>query len=123
VGDARTLALSETDIGVITRTRAQVDWLVVIILSGRPLVITGQLPLADAWVAAWLPGTEAAGITDALFGDYPFTGRLPYSWPRSDEQLPLNIHNAGGREACDGPLFPFGYGLAVGQSAPVEACE
>jgi beta-glucosidase len=92
--------------------------LIVIILSGRPLVITEQLPLADAWVAAWLPGTEGAGIADVLFGDYPFTGKLPYTWPRTNEQLPININNAGDRTGCDGPLFPFGYGLEFGEDTP-----
>jgi beta-glucosidase len=116
VGDAADLSLSDTDIGVITRTRAQVDRLVVIILSGRPLVITDQLALADAWVAAWLPGTEGAGVADVLFGDQPFTGKLPYTWPRSNEQLPININNMGDRTGCNGPLFPFGYGLEFGGS-------
>lgn len=88
VGDASELRLSDADINTITRIRERVNKLIVIILSGRPLVITEQLPLADAWVAAWLPGTEGAGIADVLFGDYPFTGKLPYTWPRTNEQLP-----------------------------------
>ena len=48
------------------------DEVVVIIISGRPMIITEELPLADAWVAAWLPGTEGDGVAEALFGDYPF---------------------------------------------------
>jgi beta-glucosidase len=118
VGDARDLGLSSADIGLITRTRARVDKLVVVIISGRPLVITEQLALADAWVAAWLPGTEGAGVSDVLFGDYPFSGKLPYSWPRSNDQLPININNASGLIGCNGPLFPLGYGLGFGEIAP-----
>ena len=61
----------------------------------------------DALVAAWLPGTEGQGVADVLFGDQPFTGKLPYTWPRSVEQLPFDF------ETLDesGPLYPFGYGL------------
>jgi beta-glucosidase len=78
-----------------------------ILISGRPLLITDQLPQIDAFVAAWLPGTEGQGIADVLFGDYPFTGKLPYTWPRSPEQLPINSNMSSETE----PLFPFGYGL------------
>ena len=92
--------------------------LIVVIISGRPLVITEQWPLADAWVAAWLPGTEGAGIADVLFGDYPFKGKLSFSWPRSNEQLPININNSADKTGCDAPLFPFGYGLAYGDPSP-----
>lgn len=106
-GDRADLALSEKDIALITQVRPQVNKLVVILLSGRPLIITEQLPLADAWVAAWLPGTEGQGIADVLFGDYPFTGKLAFSWPRSMEQVPLSALQA----SAEGALFPFGFGL------------
>jgi beta-glucosidase len=66
-----------------------------------------------------LPGSEGAGITDVLFGDYPFTGKLPYTWPRSVDPLPMNINTLGDESGCDGPLFPFGYGLAMGDPSPV----
>ena len=118
VGDARDLRLSEEDFHTIANTRSHVEKLIIIILSGRPLIITEQLPLADAWVAAWLPGTEGAGIAGVLFGDYPFTGKLPYSWPRSNEQLPININNSANKTGCDTPLFPFGYGLSYGEPSP-----
>ena len=60
----------------------------------------------DALVAAWLPGTEGQGVADALFGREPFSGTLPYTWPRSIEQLPLG---QGGD-----PLFELGFGLGTG---------
>ncbi len=107
-GDAADLSLSEPDRSLIERVRQRVDTLIVIVISGRPLIISEQLPLAEAWVAAWLPGSEGQGVADVLFGDQPFVGRLPYTWPRSMDQLPFDFATL----APDEPLFPFGYGLA-----------
>jgi beta-glucosidase len=118
VGDAADISLSEAESQLIADVKKQSRTVIVILISGRPRVITRQLPLADAWVAAWLPGTEGGGIADVLFGEYPFTGKLSYSWPRSNEQLPINIHNIGDKIGCDAPLFPFGYGLAYGEASP-----
>jgi len=107
IGDRADLSLSADDVALIERMRAQSKKLVVILISGRPMIITAQLPLADAFVAAWLPGTEGDGVADVLFGDYPFTGKLSFTWPRSMDQVPLSalVHEGGE------PLFPFGYGL------------
>lgn len=118
VGDQADISLNDSEIKLITETQKQSKKLLVILISGRPRVITEQLPLADAWVAAWLPGTEGSGIADVLFGDYPFTGKLSYSWPRSNEQLPININNSANKTGCDAPLFPFGYGLTYGGPTP-----
>jgi len=114
VGDKADISLTESETKLMTQMQKQSKGVIVILLSGRPRVITKQLPLADAWIAAWLPGTEGGGIADVLFGDYSFTGKTPYSWPRSNEQLPININNVAGKTGCDAPLFPFGYGLAYG---------
>jgi len=108
-GDRADLSLAPEDITLIERMRAQSRKLVVILISGRPLLITDQLGQADAFVAAWLPGSEGQGVADVLFGDYPFTGKLPYTWPAVMDQLPLNINNID--ESGAAPLFPFGYGL------------
>ncbi|KAH9323763.1 hypothetical protein KI387_018402, partial [Taxus chinensis] len=78
----------------------------VILISGRPLVIEPYLPVTDAFVAAWLPGTEGQGVTDAIFGDYGFHGKLSRTWFKSVDQLPMNV----GDKHYD-PLFPFGFGL------------
>ncbi len=120
VGDARGLNLSQADIQAITNLRAHSSKLVVIILSGRPLIITNQFQIADAWVAAWLPGTEGAGVVDVLFGDFPFTGQLPYTWPRANTQLPININNSDDVTGCTASLFPYGYGLGEAGSQPIE---
>jgi beta-glucosidase len=119
VGDAADIGLSAADIELIQNVRPLVDRLVVVILSGRPKVITGQYLTADAWVAAWLPGSEGDAVAQVLFGEYPFTGTLPYSWPRSNEQLPLNINNSAGSTGCEAPLFSYGYGLGQGGSQPI----
>ncbi|KAE8733805.1 laccase-4 [Hibiscus syriacus] len=79
----------------------------VILISGRPLLIEPWLlEKMDALNAAWLPGTEGRGITDVVFGDYEFEGRLPMTWFRTTKQLPIN----NGDNSCD-PLFPLGFGL------------
>ncbi len=123
VGDKSDLGLSSADISLIERMREHSERLVVILLSGRPLIITDQFPLADAWVAAWFPGTEGQGVADVLFGDFPFTGRLPYIWPRSHEQIPGDRISTAGTHGCEAPLFPFGYGLGEAGSEPVEPID
>jgi beta-glucosidase len=120
VGDVSNLSLSQTDVQTITDLRLHSQKLIVIIISGRPLIITGQFLAADAWVAAWLPGTEGAGVADVLFGDYPFTGTLPYTWPRTNNQLPVNKNNSAGLTGCSAPLFPYGYGLGEAGGQPIQ---
>jgi len=106
-GDREDLRLSDADTVLVARVRPCCRRLVVILLSGRPLIVTEHLPQWDAFVAAWLPGTEGQGVADVLFGDDPFTGKLPYTWPRSMDQIPLSALKESGEE----PLFPLGYGL------------
>ncbi|XP_025818120.1 uncharacterized protein LOC112894582 [Panicum hallii] len=78
----------------------------VVLVSGRPLAVEPFVGAVDALVAAWLPGTEGQGVSDVLFGDYEFTGKLARTWFRSVEQLPMNVG-----DAQYDPLFPFGFGL------------
>ena len=118
-GDAVDISLTDAELELIELTHKQSESVVVILFSGRPRVITEGLSLAETWVAAWLPGTEGGiGIADVLFGDFPFTGKSAYSWPRSNDQLPININNSKDRTGCDAPLFSFGYGLAYGGTMP-----
>ncbi len=116
LGDSNDLVLDSEDMGAIQRLRQRVDRLVVVLVTGRPLVVTDLLPQVDALVAAWLPGTEGDGVADVLFGGQPFTGKTPYSWPRSMDQLPFDFANPG--RGCDAPLFPAGFGLSIGETAP-----
>lgn len=106
-GDRADLSLAAEEIALLQRMRERCDQLVVLLITGRPRIITEALPMIDALVVAWLPGTEAHGLADALFGDYPFTGKLPFSWPRSMAQIPL----AALRASAEAPLWECGYGL------------
>ncbi len=106
-GDSASLSLPIGDIRMLRRLPDQCDRIVLVLISGRPLIVTDYIDDWDAFLAAWLPGTEGDGVADALFGDVPFSGQLPYTWPRSVDQLPLSALEENGEE----PLFPFGYGL------------
>ena len=119
VGDRADLSLSSVDMRLITAMRAHVKTLVIVLLSGRPMIIGPQLNQSDAFVAAWLPGTEGQGVADVLFGDKPFSGKLSFTWPRSMAQVPLSAIKAGAT-GCDAPLFPFGYGLDTSAAAVVR---
>ena len=104
---------------ILQRLESEGIPVVSVFLSGRPLWVNPELNASDAFIAAWLPGTEGKGIADVLFrnGDHEivhdFTGRLSFSWPRGPLQTPLNH----GDESYD-PLFPYGYGLTLLE--PVE---
>ena len=104
-GDSSTLAFGNDNSSQLADLCSRVTTCIAILYSGRPVIIADQLAKADAFVAAWLPGTEATGITDALFGG-GFTGKLPVSWPTSVSQEPINTGDG------KTPLFPLGYGLS-----------
>ncbi|GGJ48734.1 glycoside hydrolase family 3 N-terminal domain-containing protein [Deinococcus roseus] len=104
-GDNGTLTLSANDQNTINNVCSNVKC-VVVLVSGRPMIINDELSKASAFVAAWLPGSEGAGVADVLFGDKDFKGKLPVSWPRSVAQLPLNVG-----DATYDPLFAYGFGL------------
>lgn len=78
---------------------------VTVFISGRPLPISTLITASDAFVAAWLPGSEGAGVADVLFGDYAPTGKLPHSWPASASQIPINVGDG------KTPLYEYGFGL------------
>ena len=105
-GDRTELSLVQADKAAIAAARKAGVPVVVVLLSGRPIVVTDELAQSDAFVAAWLPGTEGAGVADVLFGDHKPTGKLPMSWPRTNAQIPINVGDAG-----YDPLFAYGFGL------------
>lgn len=106
-GDNFNLTIPEPGLTTMRDVCASVKC-VVVLISGRPLVVQPHLASMDALVAAWLPGSEGQGVADVLFGDYPFTGKLARTWFKSVDQLPMNV----GDEHYD-PLFPFGFGLTT----------
>ena len=120
-GDDGDLALSASEVALLNRIRPNCLKVVGIIISGRPIIISEQLPLMDAVVAAWLPGSEGIGVADVLFGDKPFSGTLPFSWPRTVQQLPFNFADMRNRN-CSDALFPMGFGLNVNTTRP-PACS
>uniref|UniRef100_A0A7N0URA3 beta-glucosidase n=1 Tax=Kalanchoe fedtschenkoi TaxID=63787 RepID=A0A7N0URA3_KALFE len=107
MGDSLNLTIPEPGSSTIKNVCGAVKC-VVVIISGRPVVIEPYLSAMNAVVAAWLPGSEGQGVADVLFGDYPFTGKLARTWFRSADQLPMNVG-----DAHYDPLFPFGYGLTT----------
>ncbi|KAM6584090.1 hypothetical protein CsatB_011092 [Cannabis sativa] len=104
-GDSTTLTMADPGPNVINNVCQGVKC-VVVVISGRPIVIEPYLASMDALVAAWLPGSEGQGVADVLFGDYGFTGKLPRTWFKTVDQLPMNY----GDPHYD-PLFPLGFGL------------
>lgn len=83
---------------------------VVVLISGRPLVTTEQIKKSDAFIAAWLPGSEGNGIAEVLFGEYNFKGKLPHSWPKSVDDYSRKF-GPNFWDASIQPLYEFGYGL------------
>ncbi|GGL06001.1 beta-glucosidase [Sphaerisporangium melleum] len=124
------------DLATLHRLRAAGVPVVTVLFTGRPLYVTDEINLSDAFVVAWLPGTEATGITDVLFAGpdgepaHDFQGRLTFSWPRRKRSMSVNRippHIPGYRvpaeeQAPEGehePLFPYGFGLSVRDTGPL----
>jgi beta-glucosidase len=109
--------LPNEDVALVAKMRPRVDTLVVVVLSGRPMLLD-DASSADAVVAAWLPGTEGTGLADVLLGDKPFAGSTPYTWPKTAGDAPRF-----GKSVCDGAVYPVGYGLdATGKLLGPAAC-
>jgi beta-glucosidase len=106
MGDREDLSLDREDMDAIANVKKAGIPLVVVVVSGRPLILGDALNQADALVAAWLPGTEGAGVADVLFGDYKPTGKLSFTWPRAMAQIPSHVG-----DAKYDPLFAYGFGL------------
>jgi len=113
VGDSNDLHLAADHIRMIQDLKRSGMKVVLILISGRPMIIDSVLPYTDAVFAAWLPGTEGQGIADILFGDYQPSGKLGHSWPRSMDQIPINF----GDENYD-PLFAYDHGLSTLDDLP-----
>ena len=104
------LVLNENHKRYIERYTDMGTKVVVVLISGRPLVVSREMEMSDAFVAAWLPGSEGDGIAEVLFGEYNFSGKLPHSWPGSLEDYE-NKYGPNLWDSSTSPLFPFGFGL------------
>ena len=105
-GDRESLDLSKDDIELVNKLSKSGKPIVMILISGRPMILEPILDKCDAILAAWLPGSEGAGISDVLFGDYSPTAKLSFTWPKNMKQIPINF----GDTNYD-PLYRFGHGL------------
>ena len=114
-GDIGTVEYSpgdKPDLQLLRRLRARGVPVVAVFLSGRPLWVNPEINASDAFVAAWLPGSEGGGVADVLFKApdgsvrHDFRGKLSFSWPRTPQQTAINRGQPG-----ETPLFPYGYGL------------
>jgi beta-glucosidase len=108
-GDNPSPTLSAEDMDAIKNLQQSSDAVVVILVTGRPLIITDEIDNWDAVVTAWLPGSEGAGVADVLFGKQDFTGTLPLHWPAQLEQLPISAD--GKTRDGSAVLFPRYFGL------------
>ena len=124
-GDLQTLLYKpgdDSDLQLIKRLKAEGIPVVAVFLSGRPLWMNREINAADAFVAAWLPGSEGAGIADVLLRkadggvQHDFKGKLSFSWPRTAVQYANNV----GQEGYD-PLFAFGHGLTYADKGDLAA--
>jgi len=105
-GNKTDLSISSRDYQTLINVKSANKPTVIVLISGRPMIISNILDKSDAIIAAWLPGTEGEGVSDVLSGDYKPAGKLTHSWPKAMSQVPINY--------CDqnyGPLFPYKYGL------------
>lgn len=108
-GDNAYPTIDTADKLVINHLKEVSHKVILIIISGRPLLINEQIAQADAVVAAWLPGSQAEGLADVLFGDQPFTAKLPLSWPSNISQVPIAVNGTTADNTT--PLFNRGFGL------------
>jgi beta-glucosidase len=109
-GDKSKLELDPKDVAVVKALKDAGLPTVVVLFSGRPMILEPILPIADAIVAAWLPGSEGDGITDVLLGKAAFKGKLGHSWPATMAHIPVNVDRLGPDSGAT-PLYAYGYGL------------
>jgi beta-glucosidase len=105
-GDTDYLYLSDEDKQTIANVQALGIPYTVVLITGRPLIVTQEIEESNAFLVAWLPGTEGNGVSDVLFGDVAPSGKLSFSWPKSMDNVPVNFDDKEYN-----PLFKLGYGL------------
>jgi len=106
-GDSETLYLSDVDKQTIANVQALNIPYTIVLITGRPLIVTEEIEAANAFMVAWLPGTEGDGVSDVLFGDVSPSGKLSFSWPKDMDNVPVNFDDDDYN-----PLYKIGYGLS-----------
>ncbi|MCP4991923.1 MAG: glycoside hydrolase family 3 protein, partial [Colwellia sp.] len=107
---------NKTDLALLKKLKAQGIKVVSVFISGRPMWVNAELNASDAFVAAWLPGSEGIGVSDVLFTkadgkiNHNFKGKLSFSWPKSATQTVVNRFDED-----YAPLLPYGFGLQYGE--------
>lgn len=112
-GDRSDLSIAKDQIELIKKMKAYGNPVIVLLISGRPMIIEKILHFSDVIFAAWLPGTEGTGVADILFGSYKPKGLLSHSWPRSMNQIPVNFG-----DSSYSPLYKYGYGITSFDNSP-----
>jgi len=111
---------NKRDLALLKRLKAQGIAVVSVFITGRPMWVNAELNASDAFVAAWLPGTEGDGVAQVILAkddgsvNHPMTGKLSFSWPIHRNQTAIN------RGDDSKPLFSYGYGLAYGEKSTVS---
>ncbi|MGJ8679703.1 glycoside hydrolase family 3 N-terminal domain-containing protein [Paraglaciecola sp.] len=118
---------TKADLALLNKLKSQGIPTVAVFISGRPMWVNAELNASDAFVAAWLPGSEGSAVADVLMADnqqnvqQDFIGKLSFSWPSAPDQMPNRF------DSQYDPLFAYGYGLRytdkveVSNSLPTEA--
>jgi len=114
-GDRKVLELDKEDMTTLDNAKATGAKVVVVLISGRPLLLGEVKKKAESIVAAWLPGSEGQGVADVLFGDAAPTGKLSHTWPKDMAQIPINFGDPNYE-----PLYPYGYGLSYKRVSAAE---
>jgi beta-glucosidase len=112
-GDRTDLSISQTDVNLVKKMKGYGAPVVVILVSGRPLILEKILHFSDVIIAAWLPGTEGDGVAEVLFGDYQPKGQLSHTWPKSMSQIPINFG-----DNIYSPLYKYGFGIDTLADSP-----
>ena len=107
-GDRTSLNISQEQVNLVKKVKEKGIPVIVLLVSGRPMIIGEVLPYSDAFMPLWLPGTEGDGIAEVLFGDYLPKGKLTHSWPKEMAQIPISF----GDENYN-PLFDYKHGLQL----------
>ena len=112
-GDRSDLNLSKSDIAAVRNVKNAGISVIVVLISGRPMILEPIWHFCDALFAAWLPGTEGQGVVDVLFGDFTPSGKLTHSWPKNMSQIPINLGDDNYV-----PFFEYGFGISSFADSP-----